>query len=160
MASLPGPCEGPDLLVANVNGGDPRGWTLDRWFHGDPLGDPSFLVLFYPPGHWSNLVRPLSLEERSRLVSHGRLSRPGPSGWKLAFLPLFPPWAQEAYWLLIDTQRACATVASPLRFAVQINMPKPAGGFRPLSMLEESFKAVEGPVARRMVASRLPPGAP
>ena len=161
VASLPGPCRGPGLLVANVNGGDPREWTADRWYHGHLDGAPLFIVLCNAPGHWGDLVRPLSPKERSRLVAQGRLSRPGSSGWKLAFLPLFPPWAQEAYWQLLDTQRACATVATALRCAVQVNLPKPAGGFRPLTMLEESFKAVEGPVARRMVASRrgLPDGA-
>ena len=33
-------------------------------------------------------------------------------------------------------------------------MPKPSGGFRALSMLEEGFKALEGPVTKRLVERR------
>ena len=154
VGSLPGPCGGSELLVVNVNGGDPREWDPDRWLHGGAPGGGSYLVLVRAAPHWGDLVRPLSLEERGRLMRRGKLSRPGPSGWKVAFLPLFPPWAQDAYWHLVDTQRACASVASALRCASQVNLAKASGGHRPITMLEESFKVIEGPVARRMVSSR------
>ena len=83
-----------------------------------------------------------------------KYSRPGPSYWKTAFLPFFPPWAQEAYWDLIDTQRVCRIVASAIKKAIQVHLDKPTGGVRPLTMLEELFKAIEGPPARRKASSR------
>ena len=51
-------------------------------------------------------------------------------------------------------------MAASNKFAEQVNMPKPQGGWRALAMLEESFKAIEGPVARRKVLVRagLPTG--
>ena len=38
--------------------------------------------------------------------------------------------------------------------AVQVHLDKPSGGVRPLTMLEESFKAIAGPVARRKTEAR------
>jgi len=70
------------------------------------------------------------------------------------FLELFPQWAQDAHWSLTNTQRACAVVASALKNATQVNIPK-AVGYRPLAMLEESFKIIEGLPARRRSAARL-----
>lgn len=60
---------------------------------------------------------------------------------------------------VLDTQRACGLVASSNKHAEQVNMRKAQGGWRPLSMLEESFKAVEGAVARQKLQVRagLPP---
>ena len=87
-------------------------------------------------------------------MQHSKLSRPGPSYWKTAFLVLFPEWAQEAYWDLIDTQRACGIIAAASKKAIQVHLDKPSGGVRPLTMLEESFKAIEGPIARRKTQAR------
>ena len=53
-----------------------------------------------------------------------KFSRPGPSYWKTAFVGLFPEWAQEAYWDLIDTQRACRIIASPNKQATQVHLDK------------------------------------
>ena len=43
-------------------------------------------------------------------------------------LLLFPSWAQEAHWLLTDSQRACAAEAPGLKRADQVFAPKPTGG--------------------------------
>ena len=43
----------------------------------------------------ADLVRPLSQAERGEVIRRSRAARPGPSGFKLAFLPLFP----DALWL-------------------------------------------------------------
>ena len=67
---------------------------------------------------------------------------------------LFPEWAQEAYWDFIDTQRACRIIASPNKQATQVHLDKLTGGFRPLTMLEESLKAIEGPPSRRRAYQR------
>ena len=109
---------------------------------------------------WGDLCGPLSTAERCDLVRRSRNSRPGPSFWKLAFLPLLPQGAQDAYWRLVDVQRRCGLVARRHKQALQINLPK-VKGFRPLTMLGESMKAVDGPVARRRVRARskLPNGA-
>ena len=69
-------------------------------------------------------------------MQNSKLSRPGPSYWKTAFLAFFFVWAQEAYWDLIDTQRASGIIASHTKMAVQVNLDKPSGGVRPLTMLE------------------------
>ena len=88
-------------------------------------------------------------------------SRPGPSGWKLCFLLFFPSWVQELYWFMLDIQRQHACLAPSLFQAVQVNLPKPKGGWRPLTMLEISFKAIEGPVTLRLLSASaaLPAGA-
>ena len=101
-----------------------------------------------------NLTGPLPLPERKKTVQGSKHSRPGPSYWKTAFLAFFPAWAQEAYWDLIDTQRKCRIISSSLKNATQVHLDKPSGGFRPLTMLEESFKAIEGPPARRKAWKR------
>ena len=87
-------------------------------------------------------------------MQHSKLSRPGPSYWKIAFLVFFLDWAQEAYWDFIDTQRACGIVVAASELIVQVHLDKPSRGVRPLTMLEESFKAIEGPVARRKTEAR------
>ena len=69
-------------------------------------------------------------------------------------MELFPVWAQEAYWDLIDTMRLSTLLADRSKDAIQVNLTKEAGGYRPLVMLEETLKAVEGPVARRRVSRR------
>ena len=58
--------------------------------------------------------------------------------------------------MLIDTQRQCALVATRSKSALQYNMAKPQGGFRPITFLEESLKAIEGLVARRRRLARRP----
>ena len=67
---------------------------------------------------------------------------------------IFLEWAQEAYWDFIDSQRASGIIAAHTKIAVQVNLDKPSGGVRPLTMLEESFKAIDGPVARRKIKAR------
>ena len=61
---------------------------------------------------------------------------------------MFPEWTQEAYWDLIDTQRARKVVATEIKKATQVNLDA-AGGVRPLTMLEEFIKAIKGPIASR-----------
>ena len=87
-------------------------------------------------------------------MQNTKLSRPGASYWKTAFLTFFLAWVQDAYWDFIDTQMASGIIASHTKMAVQVNLDKPSGGVRPLTMLEESFIAIEGPVARRKTKAR------
>ena len=49
-------------------------------------------------------------------------------------------------------------VADVCKQGAQVNIGKPSGGVRPLLMLEETFKAIEGPVARRHAAERAAAG--
>ena len=67
---------------------------------------------------------------------------------------LLPEWVQEAYWDFIDNQRACGVVIKNIKKATQVNLDKTSGGVRPLAMLEESPKAIEGPVASRTNQAR------
>eukprot|EP00972_Heterocapsa_arctica_P055483 8186116-Heterocapsa_arctica.AAC.1 len=66
------------------------------------------IVYLLTPSVWGDPTGPLSAVERRRWARRGRFSRPGPSGWKPSFLCLFPEWAQDAYWRLVDTQREVA----------------------------------------------------
>ena len=100
------------------------------------------------------MTAPLNSKEKKNIISKSRRTRPGPTYWKAAFLPIFLEWAQEAYWDLIGTQRACGIIAASSKIAIQVHLDKSSGGVRPLTMLEESFKAIEGPIARRKTLAR------
>ena len=155
-AERPGPCAGRIGLVVCIQGEPAEVWCADRWWHARSSGEAGFLLCQKrdPVEFWGDLVAPTRPSERRSLVD-GRLnSRPGPSGWKLFFLRLFPEWAQGAYWQLVDTQRSCALVAHQAKLADQVHIPKTSGGIRPLSMLEESLKAIEGVSSRRRVLAR------
>ena len=57
-----------------------------------------------------------------------KASRPGPSGWKLYYLRLFPERVQDIFWTMLDVQRLRAIVET----ALQVNLAKANGGWRPL----------------------------
>ena len=151
-----GPVVGDAFKVVSISGENPALWNMDRWSCASSTIGNGSIVLLKNDSIWGDLVRPTTPQERVDLVRRRRSSRPGESSWKLAFLQLCPHWAQQAYWQLVDTQRACGIIASANKRVVQVNMEKPNGGWRPLSMLEESFKAIEGPVASRRAQSRRP----
>ena len=69
-------------------------------------------------------------------------------------------WTAQRLQFSLDVQRECGMRADHSSWALQINVAKPKGGWRPLTMLEETFKAVEGPVTRRLTQwrSRMEPG--
>eukprot|EP00439_Symbiodinium_sp_Y106_P022121 s10379_g2.t1 len=152
-AQRPSPCPGHRHLVLSCGHIPGQHLTLDhfRW-----PADQAVLCLrlWEEPDH--TFVAPTVAAERLALLSKFRNSRPGPSGWKLCYLEAFPPWVQDIFWLALDVQRQVGFVAQSLHLAEQVHLPKPAGGWRPLSMLEESFKAIEAPVANRLSASRSP----
>ena len=83
-----------------------------------------------------NVLKPLSNTVKTNIINKSKHSRPGPSFWKEAFLPWFPEWAQEAYWDIIDTQKACRSIAAASKKASQVNLDKSTGGVRLLTMLE------------------------
>lgn len=151
LARRPGPVCGPSHLVLQVGGCPSSDWSLDRWFWvSTRRGFSSHSVIRVQSMATQAAVAPLLFSERVDLLRRLRGSRPGPSGFKLEFLGLFPLWVQELFWSSLDLQRSSGTVASCLKTALQVHLPKSDGGWRPLSMLEEGFKAVEGPVTRRL----------
>ena len=154
VATRPLPCPGIPRHVAAVGADPPSAWSMDRWAWAFANGEEGFCLLVPTGDVWGDLVRPLSTRERADAERRSKWSRPGPSWWKVAFVQLFPDWAREAYWLLTDVQRECGLIASVTKKAVQVNLGKPTGGFRPVAMLEESLKVIEGPVARRRVRAR------
>ena len=106
-------------------------------------------------------VGPLTCAEREKWLCKMKASRPGPSGWKLYYLRLFPEWVQDIYWTMLDVQRLRAIVVPCIKTALQANLAKAKGGWRPLTMLEEEeFKAIEGPTTQRcsLARSLLPVG--
>ena len=137
--------------MLQVAAGPSNEWGVDRWYWVSTLADLSShsVLRVCEPVQW-DAVAPLQLSERAELLRRLRGSRPGPSGFKLEFLCLFPSWVQELFWSSVDLQRGSGMVASGLQLALQVHLPKNGGGWRPLSMLEEGFKAIEGPVTRRL----------
>lgn len=151
-ASRQGPMPGPQHILVAVNGEPAFSWTVDRWFcmSSSNAGVLHFSVVRLRESPQVDCVAPLTASEQADVLRRLCGSRPGPSGFKLGFLLLFPPWVQQLYWSALDLQRRTGLVASCLKSALQVHLPKPDGGWRPLSMLEEGFKAIEGPVTRRL----------
>ena len=126
-------------------GEDPNRWNAIEW----SIANKRHGGVIYSSG-WTkfcNLKAPFTSKENNAIISKSKRKRPGPTYWKVAFVPLFQEWVQEAYWDFIDTQRACSVVAENIRKATQVNLDKTSDGVRPLTMLEESRTAIEGPVA-------------
>ena len=152
FAARPMPCPGPLFVLLSFCGKPASEITLDhfRW----PPADAVMVIReFSPPD--TSAVSPTSTAERLSLCARFRHSRPGPSGWKVCYIEAFPPWLQDLYWTAIDLQRLTGIVAPSLQVAVQVHLAKPAGGWRPLSMLEEGLKSIEAPVAARLSNARL-----
>ena len=63
-------------------------------------------------------------------------------------------WAQDTFWGLLNIQQCLGIVTTRSKKGIQVNLDKPKGGFRPLAMLEESLKAIGGPVVWRRVLAR------
>ena len=148
-AALPHPCPGVPLVALSISGEDPSRWCAERWHDAATSDSAGYMVLVSACGERGAVCGPTTPTERADLIRRSRGSRPGPTFWKLAFLPLYPQWAQEAYWRLVDAQRGYGIVARRHKRGLQPNQPEPKGGYRPLTMLEETLKAVEGPTARR-----------
>ena len=123
--------------VMYICGDRPQKWNMSRWLRW--VASCPFGAFVFESGwtQWGDITGPLSPLERKLIMQGTRHSRPGPSYWKTAFLAFFPPWAQDAYWDPIDTQRTCRIVASAIKKAIQVHLDKPIGGVRPLTMLEE-----------------------
>ena len=153
-ATRPAPCPGQPRLVLRICGDHPGIWSMDRWHGASRNAAHGHLYIAARSMEWDDLLAPLSVEERSKLMLKQKNTGPGPSFWKISFLPLFPAWSQEAYWSSTDIQRCTAMVSEDAKFVIQCNLLKENGGFRPLSMLEESLKVIEGPVARRRISCR------
>ena len=152
FAARPGPVSGRLFVLLQIDKSPPSAWDIDRWYSVSTRSPAQcgFSVLRVAEPGCQACVGPLTLQERSDVIRRLRGSKPGPSGWKLEFLSLFPSWVQEIYWSMVDLQRGVGLVAPSLKTALQVHLPKPDGGWRPLTMLEEGFKAIEGPVTRRL----------
>ena len=153
FATRPAPCPGPRLKVIALGDTPYMHLTMDHFTRNSNPG-PLILRVQEKPDY--TLVRPVSPEEQQFLLAKFRPSRPGPSGWKVCYIEAFPPDVQQLYWQCLDLLRMIGTVPPSLQHATQIHLPKPSGGWRPLSMLEESFKAVEAVVASRLAVQRDP----
>lgn len=152
FAARPGPVSGRLFVLLQIDKSPASAWDIDRWYSVSTRSPAQcgFSVLRVAEPGCQACVGPLTLQERSDVIRRLRGSKPGPSGWKLEFLSLFPSWVQEIYWSMLDLQGGVGPVAPSLKTALQVHLPKPDGGWRPLTMLEEGFKAIEGPVTRRL----------
>ena len=121
------PCPGPPRKLLAIGRLPPEEWPSDRWEHYRRTRAASFLIVACTDTadrlQAEDLVRPLSHAERGEVIRRSRAARPGPSGFKMAFLPLFPDWLQETLWLSLDVQRACGLRAQHSNSALQINIP-------------------------------------
>eukprot|EP00854_Cymbomonas_tetramitiformis_P027323 gene27323-33660_t len=114
------------------------------------------------PVRWGDVTRRLSGTEWNTLISGGQGIAPGLSVMKLSFLRFFPREVQECFRELIDTMLALRPIPVILKRVRIVCIPKtPKPGHRPLSMVEELFKAVEGTLFARLedVRDALPAGA-
>ena len=143
FATRPAPCPGPRLKVIALGDTPHMHLTMDHFTRNSNPG-PLILRVQEKPDY--TLVRPVSSEEQQFLLAKFRPSRPGSSGWKVCYIEAFPPDVQQLYWQCLDLLRMIGAVPPSLQHATQIHLPKPSGGWRPLSMLEESFKAIEAVV--------------
>ena len=83
------------LALCCVCGEPPELWTPDQWWHARVDAASGFVLAQAHDATevWGDLVRPTSPAERNALMNQRRGSCPGPSGWKLHFLKVFPQWA-------------------------------------------------------------------
>ena len=155
QARRPGPCSGPVLQVHCFGRVPANEWSMDRFRHMADVNVMLYAIALRPHSFsdHSALLR-LEPDQREHWNHKMRWSRTGRSGFKLAFLPLLPGWCQALFWELTDIQRETALIAPSNKKAIQFNLPKSSGGFRPLSMMEEAFKLIEGPVTQRIATSR------
>ena len=160
MAQTVGPCPGAVYFLVHVDGMPPGAWCPDRWASLPSNSRHEWLLVKLSLPLGNGLVAPLSARERAHWLGKMKASRPGPSGWKIYYLHFFPEWVQDIFWTMLDVQRCRGMLAPAIKQATQVNLSKPKGGWRPLSMLEEEFKAIEGPVTQRcsLARSLAPPG--
>ena len=97
VAQLRGPCHGPAYCVLAIKGLEPGPLDVEACLAAAHSGSAGIVILCSRVAPDQDLVGPLTLRERKDVVRRMMGSRPGPSGWKLRFLDLFPVWAQEAY---------------------------------------------------------------
>eukprot|EP00854_Cymbomonas_tetramitiformis_P010054 gene10054-11896_t len=104
------------------------------------------------PVRWGDVTRRLSDTEWNSLISGGQgTAAPGLSVMKLNFLRFFPREIQECFRELIDTMLALRLIPFILKRVRIVCIPKtPKPGHRPLSMVEELFKVVEGTLFARL----------
>ena len=153
-ATLPGPCPGPTHFVVALDGSPHHTLTADQFQQASTRASHLLLRLAQPPDY--SAVGPVSATEKRWLLAKFRNSRPGPSGWKICYIEAFCDAIQSTYWDCLNMLRLLGTAPPSLLYAEQVHLPKPAGGWRPLSMLEESLKAVEAPVISRLSSGRDP----
>ena len=155
QAQRPGPCPGAPLHILSFGAMPSHVWTMDHFHPGIGAAAASYAIALENNRFADrSALQRLEPEHRDHWIRKMRWSRPGRTGFKVAFLPLLPVWCQELFWELTDMQRALATIAPSNKRAVQINLPKSSGGWRPLSMMEEAFKVIEGPVTHRISTAR------
>ena len=75
--------------VVSICGEKPELWDHARWMR--RLKDCPHGGFVFSSGwtKWGNITSPFSKQECSRSMQHSKLSRPGPSYWKIAFLLFF-----------------------------------------------------------------------
>ena len=71
-------------------------WDHDRWARRLEKCLYGGFVFSSGWNKWGNIIGPLTKQERRRVMQYSKLSRPGPSYWKIKFLVFFLEWAQEA----------------------------------------------------------------
>ena len=64
-------------------------WNYDTWLRRSQKFHYGGIVFSSDLTKFDNIGGPLSKQERSSIMQHSKLSRPGPSYWKTAFLVLF-----------------------------------------------------------------------
>ena len=96
---------GRTTTISHISGLPADQWDASSWYQAIAAPHAHGIVLMDHPNNnpWKDLIGPTTKAERHRMIINSKNSSPGLVDWKLYYLPLYPDWAQEAYWKLVDT---------------------------------------------------------
>ena len=93
--------------ISHISGHPADQWDTSSWYQAIASTHAHGIVLMDQPNNnpWNDLIGPTTIAERHRMILNSKNSSPGLVDWKPYYLPLYPAWAQEAYWQWCFPQR-------------------------------------------------------
>ena len=79
---------------------------------------------------------------------------PGLTGTKVAYLRFPPPWVFDLFIATLNCMLTLSLIPEQLKAIVVVCIPKPASGYRPLSLYEEILKAADYILTNRITNVR------
>ena len=107
------------------------------------------------PHLWGDMNTRMSAEEERVLCHSPKPSKaPGKSTLKVWVTQFFPDWVRKLLHAIVNIMLVLGLIPESAKLIQICCIPKPAGGFRPLSLAEEVVKAAEGVLAKRLTTAR------